>query len=312
MVPENNILERAEKKHLSFIRTFIGTCCGTQVFVVLSRHSLWRVLAHLLLLALLISVPVTVMISKRCAPEFSAAREIFVSTFGSDVYFNTESLGLSPIKEPEKARTAVFPGFGRIFYYPVAPEKLPDSSSYADLGCFAVWSPGNLSIAYRGSDNQWMVNTFNRSGISFSISSRPEELFNVVQAQAGGKTVKFSSERIFNEIFFAYRVRCYIAHAVAIFVLPLIYSLLLLAVLKFTFARVAPPDYFAWWKCGVYAAFPGALIASAVPAFDLPLLSFSTAYMLSTMIYGLHAVMRVEYEKTMISEENNNGKSGEE
>ena len=312
MDPENNSLKRAEKKHFGFIRSFIGTCCGTQVFVVLSRHSLWRVLAHLLLLALLISVPVTVMVSKRYAPEFSAAREIFVSTFGSEVYFDTENLGLKPSKEPDKARTAVFPGFGRIFYYPAAPEKIPDSSAYADLGCFAVWSPGNLSIAYRGADSQWVVNSFNSSGMSFFVSSRPEELFKVVPEQAGGKTVKFSSERIFDEMFFAYRVRCYIVHAAAIFVLPLIYSLLLLAVLKFTFARVAPPDYFAWWKCGVYAAFPGALIASAVPAFDLPLLSFSTAYMLSTMIYGLHAVMRVEYEKTMISEENNNGKSGEE
>ena len=79
-------------------------------------------------------------------------------------------------------------------------------------------------------------------------------------------------------------------------------------VLRFTFAKVTSPNYFEWWKCGVYAAFPGALIASAITAFDLPLISFTTAYMLSAMVYGLHAVMRVEYEKSVVSEEYKDGK----
>ena len=310
MNADNNSNITVSTKHYSFIRSFLGTCCGTTIFVVLGRHRLWRVLLHLFLLALLISVPVTWFVSKRVAPEFSAAREIFVSTFGKEIVFNTETRGFQPSLNPETYRVAAFPGLGKIFYYPSAPEKLPDNSAYADLACFAVWSPGNISVAYRA-DNQWMVNSFNSSGVSFAVSSEPADLFKTISAVPGGKTVQLSSSRLFEEIFFAYKMRVFITHALALFVLPLIYSLILLGVLRFTFARVTAPDYFTWWKCGVYAAFPGALIASAITAFDLPLISFTTAYMLASMIYGLHAVMRVEYEKSG-SKEFDDGKYGEE
>ena len=308
MNPENYNVSRTVVKPCGFIGAFIGCCCGTGIFVTLSRHSVWRMLLHLLLLALLISIPVTYFVGRRAEPEFSAAREIFISSFGKEILFNTEARGFQPAKDPRKARSAVFPGFGRIFYYPSVPEKLPDSSTYADLSCFAVWSPGNLSVAYRGTDSQWVVNTFNRSGISFFVSSRPEELFKIVPAEPTGKVIAFDSAQLFDEISFAYRIRVFVSHAAAVFILPLIYSLILQIVLRFTFAKVTSPNYFEWWKCGVYAAFPGALIASAINAFDLPLISFTTAYMLSAMVYGLHAVMRVEYEKSVVSEEYKDGK----
>ena len=273
---------------------------------------MWRMLAHLLLLSLVISLPVTYMVCRRSRAEFTASREIFVSTFGEKLLFNVEQRGFQPSKKPGEARTAVFPGFGRIYYYPDEPSSLPDGSTYADLECFAVWSPGNISVVYRGTEHEWMVNSFNASGITFYTSSRAADLFKAVPASSSGKVLEFSADRLFDEIFFAYKARVFITHAFSLFVLPLIYSLILLGVLRFTFARVAPPDYLAWWKCGVYASFPGALISSSITALDLPLISFTTAYMLSAMIYGLHAVMRVEYEKTVYSEGIDNGKSGQE
>ena len=304
MNPEENIVDIKTVKSCSFIRAFAGTCCGTGIFVILCRHRVWKMLAHLLLLSLLISFPVTFMVGRRARAEFTAAREIFVSTFGKELLFNVEYKGFKPSKNPEESRSAVFPGFGRIYYFPTVPAAFPDRSSYADLNSFAVWSPGKVSVVHRGTENEWVVNSFSAEGISFFVSSRPAELFSVLPAGQGGKVLKFSSDRLFDEIFFAYKVRVYITHAVALFVLPLIYALILLGVLRFTFARVTVPDYWAWWKCGVYAAFPGALIASAVTALDLPLISFTTAYMLSAMIYGLHAVMRIEYEKSAEEFEN--------
>ena len=114
-----------------------------------------------------------------------------------------------------------------------------------------------------------------------------------------GNAITFSCNTLFDEISLAFDIRNWIVHFTSLFFLPLIYALLLLVVLRFSFAKVSPqPTYLVWWKCGVYAAFPGALISSAIVAFDLPLISFSTAYMLSSMVYGLHAVMRIEIEKT--------------
>ena len=78
----------------------------------------------------------------------------------------------------------------------------------------------------------------------------------------------------------------------------MIYSLFLLLIVKMTIARVSPEQTpLAWWKCGVYAAFPGGIIGSVIVAFSLPYISFSTVYILSTMVYGLHAIMKVEYIK---------------
>lgn len=295
MIADNNKTDQV--KPLGFVSSFIGTCSGTTVFTVLGRHSVLRMLWHLLLLSVLLSFAVTWMGKKNSAPVIAASREIFTSYFGNNILWYPDG-AFVPEKSPETARTLLFPGVGKLFYLPQKDGKLPTPAEYAGLSCIGVWTPGEISFAFRNASDSWLVNRINRSGMDFSTTSDAAELFRYAAGKTDGNSVKISCSKLFEEISLAFDIRNWIVHFTSLFILPLIYALLLLVVVKFSFAKVSPqPTYLIWWKCGVYAAFPGALISSAIVAFELPLISFSTAYMLSSMAYGLHAVMRIELEK---------------
>ena len=288
--------------------SFFGTCSGTTVFPVLCRHSVLRMLWHLLLLSVVLAFAVTWFSDKKTAPLIAASREVFISSFGKEILWYTDG-AFVPEKDPEKARTLAFHGVGKLFYRPSESEPLPAPAEYADIYCVGVWTPGEITFAFRNTSDGWVVNRVNGSGMSVGVAADAVELFRYTAGKKGEKVMKISCADIFKDIAAANSVRNWIAHFGALFFLPLIYALLLLVVIKFSFAKVSPyPTYLIWWKCGVYAAFPGALIASAIVAFDLPLISFSTAYMLSSMVYGLHAVMRIELEKNPDQEDNNEGK----
>ena len=286
-----------KEKAPGFFRTLFSLCGGTELFPALASRSVARMLAYLLILAVLTSIPVVYFAGKSERPKFSAAGEIFSSSFGKSIVYNGSFV---PEKDPDKARTVLFPGFGKVFYFPSAPAKLPEKSEYADLDYLCVWTPGRITFACRGAGEDWVVNTFDASKISFSTAHGADELFKFTPAgvadNANGFTI--SSDSLFEDIYTAWQIREFVSHSAAIFILPLIYALFLLVVLRFSFAKVTPEkSWVAWWKCGVYAAFPGALIVTAVTILNIDYLSFNTVYMSATMTYGLFAVMRFEIWK---------------
>ena len=307
-----NSISNVQIKPLGFIKSFIGTCCGTAVFSTLCRHSVVRMLWHLFLLAVLLAFAVSWFGSRENRSRIAAAEEIFTNSFGSKITCYTDG-AFVPEKNPEQPRVVVFPGFGKLFYSPLPDRGAPDRSEYADLIYFGVWTPGMVLFAFRNAPDNWMVNRISGSRMSFGMVDDPNDLFRYAEGKKSGTGLTISSSQLFNEISMAYNFRNWISHFVAIFILPLIYSALLLLVVRFSFARVSPqPTWLLWWKCGVYAAFPGALISSAIVALELPLISFSTAYMLTSMVYGLHAVMRIELEKKPADDTEENDSYGEQ
>ena len=286
-----------KQKAPGFFRVLFSLCGGTSLFPTLAAASVLRMLFYLLLLALLVSVPVSWSGAKRDKSKFAAAQEIFSSSFGNKIVYNGAFV---PEKNIDKAKTVAFPGFGKLFYFPAAPEKVPEKSEYADLDYLCIWTPGKLSFACRSTSEEWVINSYNGKGIEFTTAHGAQELFSFTPAAQKTLSVEpsISVHQLFDDIYTAWILRIFFSHAAAIFILPLFYSLVLLIVLRFTFAKVTPEKaWLAWWKCGVYAAFPGALIVTAVTVLDLDYLSFNTVYMTAAMVYGLFAVMRFEIWK---------------
>ena len=186
MIADNSSINNI--KPLGFIGTFLGTCSGTTVFTALCRHSVLRMLWHLFLLSVLLSFAVTLIGKKNSSAVIAASREIFISSFGEDITVYPSGK-ITSEKSPDSARTLFFPGVGKLFYIPEKVDKLPDPAEYAGVGCVAVWTPGEISFAFRNTSDNWLVNRISRLGMSFITTSDPAELFRYTPGKAEGNAI---------------------------------------------------------------------------------------------------------------------------
>ena len=282
-----------------FFRSFFAACSGAAPFELLSRHSLARAAWHLVLLSVLLSLATGYFLLKSERPRLAAAEQVFEETFGSKLLFANGSV--TPEKSVDTARTLVLPGTGTLYYRPDAVIPVPERSSLNDLPYICVWTPGAVTLASVSGENSWFVSRWSAEGIANFSTGDLKDVFKFVPQAADtvdANGFSMSVREFFDVISNACFIRSIITHFFASFILPLVYSTMLLLIVKFSIGRVtAFPEPLRWWKTGVYASFPGLLVGSCITAFHLPFISFSTACMASTLIYGLHIILRMEYKK---------------
>ena len=77
---------------MNFIRSFFGTCCGTEVFRVLRDHSVGRVLRHLLLMTALCAVCIGVGSYYSLKYRWREAEAAFNAGFGTQLHFDKKGV----------------------------------------------------------------------------------------------------------------------------------------------------------------------------------------------------------------------------
>ncbi len=299
----------ASIRPFGFFRSFFAACSGTAPFELLSRHSLGRIAWHLVLLALTFSLATGYFLGKAERPRLSAAEQLFEETFGKELTFVNGSV--IPEKSIENQRALLMPGVGTLYYLPVPNTTLPDRTGLSELPYVCVWTPGAVTLASVSGENSWFVSRWSISGISNFSTSEVKEIFKFFPQVKIEPSNGFSMSvrEFFDVILNAYYIRVTVVHFLASFLLPLIYSAILLMIVKFSIGRITvEPEPLRWWKTGIYAAFPGVFVGSCITAFQLPFISFSTACMASTLVYGLHIILRMEYNKNNRTNGADNGK----
>ena len=292
-----------------FFRSFFAACSGTAPFELLSRHSLARIAWHLVLLALTFSLAVGYFLVKTERPRLAAAEQLFEESFGKDLTFVNGSV--IPEKSIKVPQTLLMPGVGSLYYFPAPGAALPDRTGLNDLPYICVWTPGAVTLASVSGENSWFVSRWSISGVTNFSTSDMKEVFKffpqVKLETENGFTM--STVEFFDVILNAYYIRVTVLHFFASFLLPLVYAAVLLMIVKFSIGRISvEPEPLRWWKTGIYAAFPGVFVGSCITALQLPFISFSTACMASTLVYGLHIILRMEYKKNNRTNGADNGK----
>ena len=293
-----------------FFRSFFAACSGTAPFELLSCHSLARLACHLVILSILLSGATGYFLLKSERPRLSAAEQLFEETFGSKLSFCNGSV--VPEKSVDTPRTLVLPGTGTLYYLPSVNSPVPERKDLNDLPYICVWTPGAITLASVSGENSWFVSRWEAKGISNFSTADTRDIFKFIsqESEAGASGFTMSVAEFFDVIVNACFIRSLIIHFFSCFILPLIYSTILLLVVKFSIGRItAKPEPLRWWKTGVYASFPGLLVGSCITAFHLPFISFSTACMASTLVYGLHIILRMEYKKNNRIDGADNGKN---
>jgi len=100
----------------------------------------------------------------------------------------------------------------------------------------------------------------------------------------------------FNSCRIAAGVLVFLLNFLQIFGFTAIFTAIFALMYRLVGGRVRRLTTGGYWKIGVYAGFPVTAVAACFPAFQLPLLTYTTVYMVGTAVYWMIAATRVEAE----------------
>lgn len=290
---------------MNFPRTVVSVCTGTSGFPSFLEVSPLRALLHLGLLSLLAAIFIATC---RFIPTITDAAHVCATlsdSFG-DVRCDAAK-GVVPSKPLTSPLTVILSSQARLDYFPTA-----DSVSLAEIDewkslCGFIWTPDMVTIWLRTSAKA-------DGGLYFARSIIPKEQpAGFVEVGSIGKArltelVKAAKwpggKPPFDSLSFKD-----LPLVVGILSTGLLFGMSLVGILVFTIMVIgffAAVQYV--WVSGlfpklrfgniitisVYSAFPAIMVASLVPAFDLPFLSFHLVFFLCFFIYHMVAFNAVQ------------------
>ncbi|MBO5762785.1 MAG: hypothetical protein J6R85_02850 [Lentisphaeria bacterium] len=282
----------------SFWQALSGVCCGTEIFARLIRQKAWRIVLHLFLLLLICSaiVPSIRMMLER--EEINQSLMLLQKDFGKLLIYED---GMTPGLRPEESRTVVLGGALPLFY--VADGEMPDWKQYREYPVLAVWQAKRLSFVQRLSETDAVLSSF-PLGWSAAMLPEPEKvawenLSAALKTEHEGISAK---EPVAEEDFDFLRgmfwmTLCGVFWLEALSPLLIFLSLFIGVFTLTSTVRDRTLRYVELVKAGAYASCPAILVASFFPALDLPMLEYSTAYMIGAVCYFFVAVNRLERDR---------------
>ena len=294
-----------------FWSALIGTCCGTAVFQRLRYNRWWRVLLHLALISLLCGAGISAGIYGRIRPQIQLLEERFNQEFGG---FELSKRGILPVKSPETARVFALPLGGAIDYRPenVSGSGITEKEAQT-LGFLFIWRPRLLTTAVH-LEEEWMLLERTPMAEAGQIqivpaSELPEVLArrqtagthgnSELQLPQGEERIVISGTELMNVVRGNVLVSLLLLMFGMCLLLALLYTAIFAGMFRLTggISRLRNLTGGEFWKIGIYAGFPGMLVASCFPALDLPFLSYGSVFMIGLVFYWLAVVGRIEREK---------------
>jgi len=282
-----------------FFRAVSGVVSGTAIFQDLRSQSWGRVILHLILFSLLLSLVVSWLGSSATVESLKATEKSFTVEFGS--YFEVGPDGIIPEKSPGKRRL-FSPSPGTLLAYLGSSSKVKlDDNTLLNYDALLVWGRKKLATGVRGTNGLWQLH------ISTPDDNRMVRcLEGEVLNELNKKTHENDSSWDWPE-FRMYTADLFRAAVSAMRVLNFLYYLLMMISLPWLYTGVfvlitaifGNRQYRnlglrGLWKCGIYAGFPAMIVGAAFPALDLPWLDYGTVYMLGLIIYWMIAALRTE------------------
>ena len=290
-----------------FFTSLWGVCRGTAIFPQLLGNSRSRAVWHLFLMSLLCTVLLSLRVFPWLRDEWDDVTDRYTEAFGGQLEFS--AAGIRPEQDPDKPRSMVLPMAGNLIY--TAREKsidIPpgvlDASKY-----IIVWSNHFIAIVFRvdAENSTWDVQLMrpqrpierrrverdNLAGYFDDELKRPptaDEKWSVEDLQVKAKEV-FDLCCVLNGTIW------FIWSWLRNFLLGLICTGFFALLARLTGVSTARGlTGWKYWQIGVYAGFPGMLIATVIAAFDL-FPGYGIAYMLALAIYWLPAAVACERDR---------------
>lgn len=292
-----------------FFAALSGSCRGTDIFLRLKDQSPVRALLHMLFLLAVCGVAVVLIQNISSNGRFDETAAVFKATFGG-VSVDRQSHQIRPLLRPEDSRSMLLPGGGIVTYVPggLIP-ALPGKSSVADFNYLVYWFPGEFVAASKMRDGElrafvWRPGDFIGSVFGSQVllnSSTFEKMLseaadrNAKLASGGNGSVDFQADDLILVMRYWGSLLGFALFTLGGFIQIALYIAIFVGMFYLTGARpLRSLKLRNLIVCAIYAGFPAIMVGSAFPAFELPVLSFGSAYVIGMVIYLLSVVNRIE------------------
>lgn len=289
-------------RKISFFAAFAGCCRGTAIFPALLKQGIGRTLLHFFLMAFLAALFITVARSAQMRPEFDALEKSFAAVFGEvEIRGNV----IRPVGV-DRVQPLRLPGNGLLIYVPTgADPQLAAQEELEKAAYFVCWTPGMIFWGQYLADRSCLLlqARFNGSGLGYRTISladvdRAVAAETAIVPEAAGEPEILAPAELFSLIRKQMGGALFCNYFIVVFAGTLFYLLIFVAMFTLAGLRQGRSlkfrDYFI---IALYAALPVLPAAALFPAFDLPLFSFSSAAVVSTIIYFMIVVGGIERDR---------------
>ncbi len=291
-----------------FFTALSGSCRGTDIFLRLKDQKPARALRHLFLLLALCGIAVAVIQNIASADRFGQTSAAFKAAFGG-VQINRQEHQVRPLQRPMDSRSMLLPSGGIVTYVPggVIP-SLPSSSTFADFNYLIYWFPGEFIMAVMEKDGglhavslhpadafAGMAGGKSMTRESFTQMLNNAAMRNASLPQNGSGTATIDGDALMRMVRLWGAVMEFLLFTLGGFVQIIICILIFTGLFCVTGRRqMKNLTFVRFFVCAVYAGFPAVMVASAFPAFNLPVLSFGSAYVTGMILFLLSVINRIE------------------
>ncbi len=285
-----------------FFTALRGVCCGTAIFPVLKRNSGGRAVWHLVLMALLCTLIVSLRMRGEIRREWTDCAGRFDAVFGPRIVFSSAT-GISPSRDPGKPRRMETPRSGLLIYTATSAKLELPAEALSETNYFIVWGARCFGVAMRLDERRWDVQLllpgrrvireqledvgvagfFDRELARFQGTGAGRRFANVPDIEVG---------KLFETLSVVSQVVWFLGEWFGIFLLGIFCTGFFAVISRLTgAARIRGLSGWEYWRIGVYAGFPGMIIGAVAEALDLPFLHYGLVYSLALVVYWLPAVM---------------------
>ncbi len=293
---------------MNFFPVLAGTCAGTKIFSMLTRHArAARAILHLAALSFLMSLIISACwwfsFKERVSQVTGFIQE---QTGGISV---TDS-GIRTVSEPDKAKyLLVIPNL-ELKYIPEVTVKTDDINIDKEAGSGIIWTPGIVALWVRKTDNNyvfvpliWSISEGTLPQILYK-SLDPVSKTSLAEKLTKGGNVKGpfnirpqkgNIKQVFTEhIALGGASGICVLNFLNIIIQTLFFALIFSLIFGFTGRRNARTLPFnRLLAIVIYASFPPIIIGSIFLALDLPI-DYQTVFLFCYVCYLMAVMLRVE------------------
>ena len=277
---------------VNFYRALIGTCSGAKIFEDLRTQRWWRTIGHLLLMNLLCAAAVGLGLYWQWRPQINGSIAEVVEQCGS-VKINSD--GITPTKDPERARSFIVSGPLAVTYLPVKDDKLPEKFAM-ECKNGLIFSGKHAAFWSKINDSKYDLVILNGKNTQTVPVESPQEFVAKMRSTdgfsfAGEMTIdhktmlKYSKFMVTLSILMLaganlLQIALYIAMFASVFSLMHI-------------GKPKPIKVGQMVTLAVYAGFPPMIIGSLASILRLPFLDFNMIYVLGMTFYLMFIMNRL-------------------
>jgi hypothetical protein len=284
---------------MGFFGILFGVCSGTEVFFGLLRLSFWKPLLHLAILSILCAIFVTFCTSFALFEDIQMAGSAIDENCGN---INLTDKGIFPTIKPDSARSFHLTENATLTYQGNAP-SIQSNFDHDTASRGVLWNSGLLAVWYKTDTGEFLLVPIIYSPGKITIATKPlnkDSVVSYMQKNSFPESLVQLPVKTINVPGFIGFIKFYAAgvlffvNFMQFFFQTLFLTLIFAAIFHlFGHRNLMNLTFKDVLLLAIYAGFPGLMIASFFPAFNLPL-DFSTVYIFCFAVYFICVMYRFD------------------